>query len=203
MKCFTVSDKVTKGIIVKGEPLLRIGAKGFCSEIPLCKSLAKSFEALAAIGEDELAMTKADISTNKPLRLLPEKAIITRWNRRIESDTALVHVTTKSSGQLWFEANCYDQEVVPTKYSKRVRRAYHPFQGGDGVDVLAIGTGANGEPNALLRMIPGASFRICRDTLDLPPELLVVWTGIKLRFIVPEKHRKKQQKQRREATRKG
>lgn len=195
MKCFTVSDEITKGIIIESEPVLRIGAEGFCSEVPLCKSLSESFKALREIGEDKQAMTKADIDRNAPL-ILPEKVEMTRWGRPIVSDIALVHVNTTSPGQLWFEANCYDEEIIPTRYGRRVRRAYKLFPNpGCGVDVVAIGTGANGEPNALLRMLPGSSFRICRDTVDLPPELLVVWPGTKLRLIVPEKHRKFQRRE--------
>jgi hypothetical protein len=196
MKCFTVTEQITKGIIIRDEPVLRIGAEGFCSEIPLCASLQRSFEALKATGEEKLAMAKADLSTNAPLRILPERVRKTRWGKVIESDIALVHVATTSPGQLFLEANCYDEEEVKDRWgNRRVRRAYRPFPGG-GVDILAIGTGANGEPNALLRMLPGSSFRIIRDTLNLPPELLVVWPGSKLRLIVPEKHRKRMRRER-------
>lgn len=196
MRCFTVTDQITEGIIIHNEPVLRVGAKGYCSEVPLCTSLQQSFEALKATGEDKLAMVKADLSTNEPLRIVPERIRKTRWGKIIKSDIALVHVTTTSPGQLYFEANCYDEVIDTNRWGgKRVRRAYRPFPGG-GVDVLAIGTGQNGEPNALVRMLPGSSFRICRDTVNIPWEFTVVWPGSKLRLIVPEKVKKQLRRER-------
>ena len=189
MKCFTISDHITKEITINKGPFLRIGAEGFCSDVPLSHELTKSFEALQAIGEESLAMEEADISRNPPLIITPQRKRLNRRGKPIKSDIALVHVATTSPGQLWFEANCYDEEVIQTKWGKRVRRAYKPFPG-NGVDVLAWGHGMNGEPNALVRMLPGSSFRICRDTIDIPWEYTVVWPGTKLRLIVPERVRK-------------
>ncbi len=186
MKCFTVSEGATKGIVIQDEPFLRVGAEGFCSRVPLCRSLADMLEELKLVGVDKLDLEHADFSNSLPLRIVPARR--GRNGKLIPEDTALVHVTTKSPGQLWFTSNCYDEVIVPTKYSSRVRRDYRVFPGA-GVAIVAIGTGANGEPNALLRMWPGASFRICRDTLDLPAELVVVWPGTRLKVIVPRKYR--------------
>lgn len=195
MKCFTVSDTVEKRIFLTEDAHIRVGAEGFCSEVPLSKALTDSFAALRAIGKSNLALKSADI-IEEPLCIVPEKVVTTRWGKIIESDIALVHLTTTSPGQLWLEANCYDEQIIQTRYGQRVRRAYHRFPTPmSGVEVLATGTGANGEPHALLRMLPGSSFRICRDTIDIPPEMLVVWPGSNLRLIVPEKHKKRLRKE--------
>lgn len=187
MNCFTVSETVTDEIIIDKGPFLRIGAAGFCSDIPLSSGLSRNFEWCLSIGEDYLGMEHADVSRNAPLTILPPR--LNKRGKPIEKDIALVHVTTTSPGQLWLEANCFDEEIIQTRWGKRVRRAYKPFPG-NGVDVLAWGTGMNGEPNALVRMLPGSSFRICRDTTDIPWEYTVVWPGTKLRLIVPERVRK-------------
>ena len=81
--------------------------------------------------------------------------------------------------------------VVVGRKRCRVKRFYQPFPSA-GIEVHAIGTGPNGEPHALIKMLPGASFRVCRIGYrgGLPPENVVVWTGSKLRVITPGKYGK-------------
>jgi hypothetical protein len=120
---------------------------------------------------------------------LGQEPKITPFSRRIPSDVALVHVEVPSApdGRLWFEATSYSESVE----RGRVTREHHPFPCA-GVEPIAIGQGQDGEPQALFRMLPAASFRICRNG-RLPPELspvlVVVWTGSTLRCFAPAKFR--------------
>jgi hypothetical protein len=102
-------------------------------------------------------------------------------------------------GQLWYEANTFDEVVKNVWGRPRVVRAYNTFPGcvwADGasnqpaIEVLAIGHGENWEPQALLKMVPGASFRICRtgELCGLSPVLIVAWTGSALRVFPPKKY---------------
>lgn len=72
-----------------------------------------------------------------------------------------------------------------------VRRVHPPFSEVVGVELVANEqiTDAGATWNeALLIMLPGSSFRVVRggDMSGLVPEFLVVWTGHKLRTIIPQ-----------------
>lgn len=78
----------------------------------------------------------------------------------------------------------------------RVRRVHNPFSEAVGIkrlDVSLIAEDGASWNEALLVLQPSASFRIVRggDVRDLVPEFLVVWTGHKLRTVVPERYRQR------------
>lgn len=176
MRCYTVHDQASQGLYIKPTP---------------------NGEVVVHVGDTQVKVKDHDIerefaSSGRNLLLL-DHARFTKSgflvHDRSRSNTVLVHVDTMAGegGRLWYEANSWSE--VRTS---RVIRQYHEFPSA-GVDVLAIGYGPGGEPHALVKMIPGASFRICRDgDLDgASPVIVVVWSGSVLSAFPPKKFQKK------------
>jgi hypothetical protein len=95
-----------------------------------------------------------------------------------------------------FTSNEASHVVEGTGPRDRVRWAHKPFSEAVGVELLdlALLTEEGATWNeALLILQPGASFRVVRggDVRDLVPEFLVIWTGHKLRTVVPERYRRR------------
>lgn len=194
MKCYTVREASEPGLIIRSirrdeqAPALLVGeAETSYSAVPVDTNQKAVFcmaaEAAVLPTIPYLRLLRAELADNDPLRF-------TRERRRCEM--ALVHVATEAGedGELWYEANSYDECTAQTPRGERVERFYHPFPGA-GTHVVAAGTGPQGEPHALLLMVPGASFRICRtgDLAGASPELVVVWPGSTLRCFAPAKYR--------------
>jgi hypothetical protein len=80
----------------------------------------------------------------------------------------------------------------------RVQRVHKPFSEAVGIERLGVSLvsedGATWN-EALLVLQPGASFRVVRggDVRDMVPEFVVTWTGHKLRTVVPERWRKREE----------
>lgn len=94
-------------------------------------------------------------------------------------DHALVHVAVGSKGQLSYLANSFDE----VEDNGRVIKVNRPFESARGVTVVGTGVGFHEEPHTLLRLDPGASFRLHRS----PPyeegaweDLVIKWTGRRL-----------------------
>lgn len=126
-------------------------------------------------------ITRCDVSTNEPFRIIRE---------RRKSDVALVHVATRSTGQMYLESNAYDEELVEG-VRPFVARRFHDFPS-VGMGLVAPGTGPNGEPQGLFLMYPRSSFRINRD--QRPETLVVTWPGSTLKCFEPANRRHQEKK---------
>jgi len=142
-------------------------------------------KAWASEDPETMWITRCDVSTNEPFRIIRE---------RRKSDVALVHVATRSSGQLWLESNAYDEELLEGGRPCVVRR-FHDFPS-VGMGVVSPGAGPNGEPQGLFLMYPRSSFRINRD--QRPEVLVVTWPGSTLKCFEPAKFRKQNQERKNE-----
>lgn len=194
MKCATLTTKGLNDVAFQGlevsDVVLQVGRPDASSVIPFNLRFADALQAAAwkAKGEDlssdnKIRVPFAEVATTDPVRFIPPRA---------KSDAALVHLSPIAvrGGQLFYEDNEWEGVVIGSK-RRRVKRFYRPFPGA-GIDVYTIGTGPNGEPHALVMMLPGASFRVCRIGYrgGLPPENVVTWTGSELRVITPAKYDK-------------
>lgn len=100
---------------------------------------------------------------------------------------AVVHVrpyaANPASIQFWRDDPRNKRVRDEKNGGEKMVRIYEPgFD--EGCTVLCTGYSADGAPEALIRMIRGASFRISRDTVDdEPAELVVVWTGGALKLF--------------------
>jgi len=99
---------------------------------------------------------------------------------------ALLHVAVcvnKDEGKLeYFSDNA---DVIQELVEGRVKRHYfpHSFKQSEGIEVCAQGLGFFGETQSLLRMAPGAAFRL-RQSNPQPgawEEIILRWTGFNLR----------------------
>lgn len=188
MRCFTLThdrtgrDIVLPRLVIKGEPVLRIGAPGSCTELALRGDMVEIFEGLRKHGKDEIWLESVDLSKDRPPLLTPQNDPV--------NDACLVYVALEHEGQFWYESNTYNEEVYHERRREKVRRVYRDFNEARGIGTVAQGSGPNGETQKLLHMIPGSSFRICRDSIDRSPVLVIAWPGTKLKMITPEKYRK-------------
>lgn len=152
MKLFTVMEKAVKGIRPKDvDGLLEIGEG-------LGKALASRPDALLLTGH---LITGREYTKPKVV------------NERHPNDrVALILVATEPGigGALWLTSNCMAESV---EYGRVVRKA-RPLSEAAGVQILG------GQENVvLLGVMPGGSFRICRDGKlnGAAPELTVLWSG--------------------------
>jgi hypothetical protein len=184
MDCYTIDGpQLKKGIVVttvggvldarSGDegPLtsrvpagVRIGEPGRASHVLVAEPQAELAQVLLELyGINALTWLKADVVEE------PESGPVL-VNEEHESPWLLVHVAIPagSGGRLWFEDILL--EKIFSGREVRMRPAAFP---GPGVKVLAIGCGELGEPQALLKLARGASFRIHR-TGELDGELPVI-----------------------------
>jgi len=148
----------------------------------------------------------SDRNEKHPLRITRERK--DQEEQRIESNKCLVHVDVGAlyAGRMWLESTAWDEYLDRDS----VERQFKGFPS-CGIEVIAIGTGADGEPQALLRMSKKASFRICRngdfreankglvpqsynerrelvgDHAYAYPVMVIVWPGSSLRVFPPKK----------------
>jgi len=157
--------------------------------------------------DNRMVVRQADISDRNekhPMRLIKER----EEPERRDGSYCLVHVATDTlvDGKMWFEATNWDEVIGD---SDGVDRVFKPFPS-VGIEILARGYSAHGAPQALIRMMKRASFRICRsgnfaaanEGLVAPyrdrgawkgdegfayPVMVVVWPGSSLRCFPPKR----------------
>lgn len=192
MKCFELREEIVAGIQpveYENDMFFQIGV-GPATIIPLGKLVR---DALSELKADNLPwrLGVADFSSDGE-SIVRETKPECRW-RWQEDRRALVLVqtaagcgTANGEGKLIFSARSFTERV---SRKGKVVKEYHPFvttsddtwlgQPMTGIEIVAAGCGPNGEPNALLVMREGASFRIYRtgDVGDAPREINVKWTG--------------------------
>lgn len=106
--------------------------------------------------------------------------------------TALVYVEIPTiEGEVQLFANTYKEEIR----NNWVQRIYLPIEEAVGVEVVAkadVEMDGSKWPDALIKMRPGSTFRVHRSGKleGETPEILVTWSGTKLRTIVPAKYRR-------------
>lgn len=188
MKCFTLTqnkegrDIVLPFLPLREEPFVRVGAPGSCTKVPLDTFNTAIAEAAFKKGKPLVELYKADLAKERKACLISEHDPI--------NDACLVLVEYEHPGQFWYEANTYDEIIYQERRREKVRRSYRPFTDARGIGIVGHGCGPHGEPHALLHMLPGASFRICRDVVDRSPVLVIAWPGTKLKVITPYKYKK-------------
>lgn len=218
MKLFTVSEPgdgfVTPGIHVdpNESPMgLRWGSanRDDLRLVPVCKPQYKAVRAAVDKGlvnnAHRLVLARADLidTGDKGLRFELEKDD--------RDQRALIYVCTQTAAStqpvrggpddalhnnVTFTSGDPVRVVDGVGSYQRVRRVHPPFSETVGVrlvqSALISDSGATWN-EALVVMVPGTSFRIVRggDTRDMVPEFLVVWTGHRLRTVIPERYRPK------------
>ncbi len=208
MRTFTISEVAAPGIQLTASlrdlvPRMVIGCGENATVIEVSEQQRQAFVAMhrvhwtksLPVGLDDEGSAVASVfraEFNKKTRRVETQAPPARYK---EKNLALVYVHTAAghNGKLWFSANVWDERL----HDGRVVREYRPFPA-VGVDVLAIGTGPTGEPEALLQMHQGASFRIQRDgdLQGLPPTLVVSWTGSVMKCFEPGSQKSNEQRAR-------
>lgn len=193
MKCFSVCEIAELGLIAINQPLdgeiadpaILIGHGNSCTRVGVSRDQRDFYTKMLLAQIPLTRLLHAEIAHQPPFRLVKG-----RPNQC--GDQCIVHIATAAGvgGHLWYEANTFEEIEEEVRGRPRVVRAYNFFSPSPGIEVLAIGHGENGEPHALLRMVPGASFRICRngELPGLSPVLIVAWTGSVLRVFPPKRY---------------
>jgi len=90
-------------------------------------------------------------------------------------DSCLLHVNTVApGGELTYWSNAYEQDKLVQGQVKR--QGLKDFTQAVGVDILKLAHGPNQEVHSLLRLHPGASFRLQRTT-GAWSEVILSWNG--------------------------
>ncbi len=217
VRAFTFSERMSKGIhvhdSVEGGKCIRLGGT---VEVPLAEGLTNllhDYEGAflmrvnSGVGYNELIDRRARsgniISENwvSPTRA---DAALTEvrdngWGlERIDyNGTELVEATPDScllqvntvvpGGQLTYWANAYEEERLVQ--GQVVKQGLKDFTQAVGVDILELAHGPNQEVHSLLRLHPGASFRIQRTT-GAWHEVILSWNGSWLFQRFPEEKRR-------------
>lgn len=185
MKLFTLTDSdsgcVVDGIMISNgvnSPGLIVGEEPAAALVPLGYSLRNSFR--------EIRKAKPGRAHALPDALvveMPEGPCFLPSPAKENTSECIVHLALCAGerGKLWVEQTRHDEALVEGARGPRVMQVPKQFPG-LGVTVLAIGHGPAGEPQALLKLVPGASFRIRRNGVlgGLPRKITVQWTGSKL-----------------------
>lgn len=175
--------------------------------VGLCKAQYKAMRAMIDAGfieeDTPCVLRQADLADlgNRGLRFEVEKdrndqrALVYVGTRTAAAEQPMRHGPRDAvHNAVTFTCGDPQRFVEGDGNFKFVRRAHPPFNEAVGVELLAseliTEEGATWN-EALLIMLPGSSFRIVRggDIAGMVPEFLVVWTGHKLRTIIPQHYR--------------
>lgn len=195
MHCFTVTEKVTNGLLVYRAAVIGgvyTATTPFVETPPGCLGRVLLEEQLYTfikeLGPGIVRLKRASLEAGK------DYVLLRRCDRRKNETQCLVEVCLSSGqgGKIFLTANAYDEELV----RGRVERKYRPFPG-PGVQVLCTDerlaqvNAGDTFADLLLVMNRGASFRVIRTGQmedGASPQMFVHWNGRELRATVPRRY---------------
>lgn len=176
MICFTIGETKRRGLtttILDGYPAIQVGERGEPVYVPLCESFQKLVR--------ELPQEGVRLMLESPLSWLvwdPKREELELDVQRDREDRrAIVHVRPSCLDlDLKYTSSNFEEEVVNGRVLQ-LHKAFPP----KGVEVLVFGGIEN---HSLLRMLPGASFRLLRPAAlsNNWSQARVIWTGRDLLF---------------------
>lgn len=156
MKLFTVREGAEAGISIEGRDKIL--------SLPLGHGMLKlltSSGVVKTLRTADIAVSSGGPKIVREARAYDKKALV------------LVETCKGVGGRRWLTANVVEESMAENQM--RVVRYAKPFEESVGCEVVC-----RGDDGILVQMLPGSSFRICRDGKleGAPPELVVLWRGV-------------------------
>jgi len=174
MQCFTVTEGCTEGIALRQLDdgyYVVVGDEGTCMKLPLRSSFRQQLQSYM----EQERLSVAPKLHNIRIDYSGDDYVVTT-GRKSPDPYALVLVATMAGegGRLEYT----DTKVALMGSEKR----YPPLQGdrSTGVELMAFGHHKTGEATTLLKLWPGAGFRLWRNGKhleDAPRSLICYWEG--------------------------